>query len=220
MIEPQTSPSELYTDLQRGSAYVFSVKSSEASDVTQYKVRVTNAMHTFDYLNEDFQVGKTVQIWRFDTSSIPEGATPHLVVTWDSGTLLLYNVQLENGKVYTDWKPAPEDSSQSLDQITNKLDNVSEQVSDQSTKVDTISQELIEAIRISNEALARSVTVEQTAGSLQIVSSSLVDRVTETENELSTYSSVFDFLPEGLQISSRVNGIKSDISTIYRSNGM
>lgn len=220
VIEPQTSPSELYTDLQRGSAYVFSVKSSEASDVTQYKVRVTNAMHTFDYLNEDFQVGKTVQIWRFDTSSIPEGATPHLVVTWDSGTLLLYNVQLENGKVYTDWKPAPEDSSQSLDQITNKLDNVSEQVSDQSTKVDTISQELIEAIRISNEALARSVTVEQTAGSLQIVSSSLVDRVTETENELSTYSSVFDFLPEGLQISSRVNGIKSDISTIYRSNGM
>lgn len=221
-IEVPASPYAIYTELAHNNNYVFSVQSSSASTITQYTVRLMNASHTLDYDNTVFTVGNTVNLWRFDTSSVPSGVTPHLVITFagSENSLVLNKVQLENGKIYTDWKPSPDDTTDQLTNLNDSVHRIDSDIADQTAKVDAISQDLQDAIRKSNEALSRSVTVEQTASSLSITSSALVRRVTDVEDVLDTYNSVFEFKPEGLEISSRVNGVRSDISTYYRSNGM
>lgn len=221
-IDIPSSPYALYTSLEHDKNYVFSVQFSSASIITQYRIRVMNAAHTLDYDSTILQVGNTVQIWRFSTTGIPAGVTPHLVVTYSSSesNLSLSMVQLEVGKLYTDWKPSQDDTAEQLGDLNDSVNRIDNDLSDQSAKVDTISEDLQEAIRKSNEALSRSVTVEQTASSLTVTSTALTRRVTDVEDVLDTYNSVFEFKPEGLEISSRVNGVRSDISTYYRSNGM
>lgn len=212
----------VYTDLELNSKYVFSVTSSSATGVTQYTVRLMNSSHNLDYDNKIFTVGNTMNIWRFDTSDVPAGVLPHLVITYaDEGSNLVLNkVQLEKGSLHTDWKAAIEDTEDSIASTNNNLTDLQEDVTEQISAVDAISQELINAINISNEALARAVTVSQRADTFTITASALTSSVDNMRVQLETYSSVFDFKPEGLQISSLVNGIKSDISTYYRSNGM
>lgn len=212
----------IYTDLEENTKYVFSVESSSAVGVTQYKVRLMDVNHTIDYDNTDFTVGGTLNIWRFDTSVVPADTPAHLVITYaDAGSdLVLTKVQLEKGHVYTDWKVAIEEVEESINVVNENLSDVQDDVISNIREVDRISQDLIDAINISNEALARAVTVTQTSESFSITASALTSTVTNMRTQLETYSSVFDFKPEGLQITSLVNGIRSDISTYYRSNGM
>lgn len=212
----------LYSGLDPDTKYVFSVGNSTAVGITQYTVRLMDPSHTFDYDNKIFTVGNTVNIWRFDTSIVPEHSPCDLVVTYanNGSNVVLNKVQLEKGHIYTDWKIALEDLDASMSVTNDVLRNVQNDLSNNINATDRLSQDLMAAIRISNEALARSVTVEQTSESFGITASALASTITDLRVQLESYSSVFSFRPEGLQISSLINGVKSDISTYYRSNGM
>lgn len=215
--------SPVYTNLDEDSKYVFSVQSSSIDGgLTQYTVRLMNEAHNIDYDNKVFTIGNTLNIWRFDTSVVPDGVKAHLVVSYgNSGSNLVLNkVQLEKGHLYTDWKAAIEDTDDSIASTNSGLYRVQNDLVSQSGEIDRISQDLIDAINISNEALARAVTVSQRADAFTVTATALTSSVDNMRVQLETYSSVFDFKPEGLQISSLINGIKSDISTYYRSNGM
>jgi hypothetical protein len=210
---------EILSPLERDCKYVLSVESSSSTALTTYRVRVMNATHTLDYGNKDFTVGGTLQLWRF-TVSVPVGVTPTIAVTHSAGSLSLNHIKLEKGSVYSAWTPSLSDSDLTVGLLNSSIESLNSKLVSKSADIDQISQSLLDSIQLSNEALARSVSLAQTAESFNIISSAITRRVGDLEDTLDTYSSVFSFLPEGLKITSLVGGTPSDISTYYRSDGM
>ena len=136
-------------------------------------------------------------------------------VSYYEGVLGLCGYQLEKGSKATDWKPAPEDTSQeiaySADLVRTYAESIMEQKADEiQISISTVTGTLTTDIQDTKDALAQTdAALSGSVNSLQKRVSDQEDALLDYKHETSTY---FRFNSNGLNIGKQEDGDESPYS--------